>query len=58
MARRPVQLAPPVFNKLKRMGFSGQSYNDLVDDLIDFAKENADEWESFLDARYEVEEDE
>lgn len=57
MARRPIQLAITTFNKLKKMGFSGQSYNDLVDDLIDFAKEHESDFEDFLEVRYEDEDE-
>lgn len=58
MARRPIQLSPTTFNKLKKMGFAGQSYNDLVDDMIDFIKENESDFEDFLESRYEDEEEE
>ena len=58
MASKTLRMNLPVYNKLKRMGFSGQSFSELIDDLIDFAKDNAEEWESFLDDRYEVEEEE
>jgi predicted CopG family antitoxin len=56
--RKPIQLTVPVFNKMKRMGFSGQSYNDLIEDLIDFAKENIEDFNAFLDERYDEEGDE
>lgn len=53
MKRRSVQLNLPVYNKLRKLGFSGQSYNDLIEDLIDFAKENIDDFNAFLDERYD-----
>lgn len=58
MRRTSVQLQSAVHSKLKRMGFAGQSFNDLIDDLIDFANGNLDEWNSFLDERYDEDEDE
>jgi len=57
MERRSVQLNLPVYNKLKRLGFAGQSYNDLIEDLIDFAKENIEDFNAFLDERYGEDED-
>jgi len=57
MARKPVQLNIPVYNKLGRMGFAGQSLNDLIDDLIDFAKENIDDFNGFLNERYDEDEE-
>jgi len=58
MPRKGLQLNLAVYNKLKRLGFAGQSYSDLIDDLIDFAKENIDDFNEFLNERYDEDEDE
>ena len=52
MVRKGLQLNLPVYNKLKRMGFAGQSYNDLIEDLIDYAREHIEDFNDFLDERY------
>jgi len=58
MPRTTISVNAGVLKKLKRLGFTGLSLNDLLDDLIDFAKENIDEFNEFLDERYDVEEGE
>lgn len=48
-----IRIHKVVINKLKRLGFAGQSYSDLIDDLVDYAKKNIDDFNEFLDERYE-----
>jgi predicted CopG family antitoxin len=57
MPRKMISLDEPIYNKLKRMGFAGQSFNNLIEDLIDFAKKNIDLFNEFLDERYEDDEE-
>lgn len=47
-----------VFDKFKKMGFVGQTYGDLFNDLVDFAKEHQEEFDAFLDDRYEEDDEE
>jgi predicted CopG family antitoxin len=58
MARKTITVAQPVYNKLIKMGFAGQSLGELIDDLCDFAKAHIEELYGFLDERYPDEEDE
>ena len=58
MKRTSIALTSAVHNKLKKMGFAGQSLGELIDDLCDFAKEKIDDFYEFLDERYPDEEEE
>lgn len=55
---KTIRLNDPVYNKLRRMGFSGQSLGELIDDLCDYAKDNKQDFSQFLDSRYDDEEEE
>ena len=50
-----IRLQDKTYKRLGRLGFVDQSYNDIVEDLIDFAKLYESEFEDFLDSRYEDE---
>jgi predicted CopG family antitoxin len=58
MARKTVSITPPIYNKLKKMGFAGQSLGDLIDDLCDFAKDKIEDFYEFLAERYPDDDDE
>lgn len=42
--------------RLTRMGFVGQTVGELLEDILDFIDENEEEFDSFLDSRYDAEE--
>lgn len=52
-----IRIDKSVLTKLKRMSFPGQSYSDLIDDLIEFSKEHPDEFNDFLEESYEDDEE-
>ena len=52
MVRKTLTITQTGYNKLRKMGFAGQSLGDLIDDLCDFAKNNIDDFYEFLDERY------
>jgi len=58
MERKTLTLPNSVYNKLRKMGFAGQSLGDLIGDLCDFAKDNIEDFFEFLDERYPDDEDE
>lgn len=55
---KTIRIQDKTYRKLGRMGFVDQSYNDIIDDLIDFAKLYDSKFEDFLTERYEEEEEE
>jgi len=58
MVRKTLTITQPVYNKLRKMGFAGQTLGELIDDLCDFAKANIEDFYGFLDERYPDNEDE
>ena len=54
-----IQLTNSTHKRLKRYGSVGQSFSDLIDDLLDFVDENEDIFDEFLEEKYgEEDEDE
>ena len=54
---KTIRVYTKTHKRLTRMGFVGQSISELLEDMIDFIKEHDDEFEEFLEGRYDIEEE-
>jgi len=49
---KTISIPDKVFNRMRRYGVSGQSYGDLINDLLDFVDDNEEAFDEFLDELY------
>ena len=55
---KTIKLSDDIYKRLRKFGFVGQSFNDVVEDLIDYAEEDKKDFDKFLDVQHADEEDE
>lgn len=55
---KTIQMKDSIYRRLSGFGNVGQSFGDVIEDLMDFADGNEEEFEAFIDSKYEEEDNE